>query len=1326
MHLDSAYHVTVASGLVYFGSSVDNRIYALDENSGQVRWTFFTGGPVRYAPTVAKDRVFAGSDDGHVYCLGAQDGKLLWKFRPGPSEEKLLGNGRIISVWPVRTSVLVDGEIAYCGAGVFPHDGIYICAVRVGDGSVIWKNDTVGDHSFELNYGGTTPQGYLLASKKSLYVPSGRAMPAVYDREDGKFLRFLPADGKTGGSWALLDQDQLIAGVDRAGAPVKVAFDGETGEKKGDAYAWFPGIDLVVTADVSYVLTDGGIVAINRTQYADTTAKAAETEALKRSLGTNFTDLRRKLRTADEATRESLLKQVEEVTARMQKVDQEIDKLKTTTLKWRFQHGGLNTFILAGETVFACGDKEVIGLDGRTGQKLWSAPVKGEALGCAAANGKVFVSTDKGPIYCFGSGGTVSPSPVKETIVSAPYANDARQSVCESAAERIVRETGVKKGYGLVLGCEEGRLAFELAKRTDLKLVVLEKNAGKVSRAREQLTKAGLYGSRVVVEPWDLSDLPDYFANLIVSEEMLMAGSISYSAEEMFRVLRPHGGIAYFGQPSGLPERTPVLPRNDLLAWAKSAAGPPPVVTDKDGFWVKLTRPGLVGEGTWTHLYGNPQNTASSQEQLIEGALGVLWYGEPGSQRMPERHARAAGPVSINGRLFIQGDEVVMGYDAYNGTELWQREIPGAVRVRVDVDGGNLSVNQDGLYVAAHDKCYRLDPATGATLQTFQVPPSEITEQPSATNPSADAARRWGYVAAVGDTLFGTTSVPLKAEYASLWKELAKDGKWELPKEMNKEFAEFYQMYFKSFLEKFPVPTQDAWAEMQRSGMFWRLMDQYPNWGSEKSPKLSLEQKMMVSDSLFAADVKSGGMKWVYRGQRIANTSPTFAEETVFLLEDSASPEQRQAALEAKRKLIQDKKYEEGSEASLSAEDADVRMVVALDAVTGKKRWERPLDITGCGGFRAGLAQHDGVLLCFGHFSNHDRELFRTGSLTWRRVTALDSRTGEVIWSKPLNYLRRPLILGDSILIEPRMCSLRTGEIRMRTHPITGEQTPWEFYRPGHGCSVTTASASHLFYRSYNTAYYDLKQDRGMSYFGALRSGCWVNFIAANGLLMIPESGSGCTCSFPLRTSVVMKTRNPKRGRDWTIYISQSPITPVKHFAINFGAPGDMRDDDGTIWFGYPRPNVAYGVKFNLNETLTPGMGFFARDFKGVKIEGTDKPWLFTSGCRGLQKCEIDLLGDAKEKQPGIYSLRLGFMAPEGDQPGQRMFDVKVQGQVVLKDFDVTQAAGAGRAVTKEIKGLKLENTLALELVPKAANPSEAQVPVLCYLQAIREDALVK
>jgi len=62
-------------------------------------------------------------------------------------------------------------------------------------------------------------------------------------------------------------------------------------------------------------------------------------------------------------------------------------------------------------------------------------------------------------------------------------------------------------------------------------------------------------------------------------------------------------------------------------------------------------------------------------------------------------------------------------------------------------------------------------------------------------------------------------------------------------------------------------------------------------------------------------------------------------------------------------------------------------------------------------------------------------------------------------------------------------------------------------------------------------------------------------------------------------------------------------------------------NNKGIIWFGYPRPEIETGLKFNINEDILDGIGFYSFDSKGVEIEGTDYSWLYTNGCAGFLKC---------------------------------------------------------------------------------------------------------
>ena len=198
LDFDRAHQLVVGQGKVFFGSSANHKVYALDAESGQELWSFFTGGPVRFAPAFwkspagnpAEDRVFVVSDDGRLYCLSATDGKLVWKRRPGPRNDCLLGNGQMISRWPARGGVMVKNDIVYFSAGMWPADGgIFIQACAAVDGRQVWLNDTCGSIKLGYGVGGVAPQGYMAAHGDLLFVDAGRAKAFTFDLQDGRLIR---------------------------------------------------------------------------------------------------------------------------------------------------------------------------------------------------------------------------------------------------------------------------------------------------------------------------------------------------------------------------------------------------------------------------------------------------------------------------------------------------------------------------------------------------------------------------------------------------------------------------------------------------------------------------------------------------------------------------------------------------------------------------------------------------------------------------------------------------------------------------------------------------------------------------------------------------------------------------------------------------------------------------------------------------------------------------------------------------------------------------------------------------------------------------------
>jgi outer membrane protein assembly factor BamB len=118
LQLDGKLSSPVVAGNRVYVSKVDaHTIYAIDASSGDVLWSYTTGGRVDSPPTIFKGRVLFGSADGYVYCLAAADGALIWRFRAAPMDRRMVAFEQVESVWPVHGSVLIQDDKVYCVAG---------------------------------------------------------------------------------------------------------------------------------------------------------------------------------------------------------------------------------------------------------------------------------------------------------------------------------------------------------------------------------------------------------------------------------------------------------------------------------------------------------------------------------------------------------------------------------------------------------------------------------------------------------------------------------------------------------------------------------------------------------------------------------------------------------------------------------------------------------------------------------------------------------------------------------------------------------------------------------------------------------------------------------------------------------------------------------------------------------------------------------------------------------------------------------------------------------------------------------------------------------
>jgi outer membrane protein assembly factor BamB len=1226
VNFDDAFQVAVANGLVYFGSSADHKVYALDVTTGRTQWEFFTGGPVRLAPTHWKGRLYFGSDDGFVYCLQASDGKLVWKLRGGTNPEKLLGNEKMISRWPIRTNVLVDRGIAYFGAGVFPHERVFLWAVNAKDGSLLWKNDTMSQAGADRSE--FTPQGYLLASKQRLFVPSGRALPVAFDRANGKRAfsssygwRGEQAGGLIGGTYALLADEQIYTGTQNH----LLTLD----QVKGKAgFGWFPGRRMAVAGEMAFMATGKEIMAMDRSAYAVASKK-------RNSLEYRLKSLRSDLRGA-KGDRVQLVQT--QIAAREKELQAHTKKKIEPSILWQVANDCDAELVVCSNLVIAGGQDKVTVLDCSTGKTVWQTQVDGKARGLALANGRIYVSTDTGRLYCYSTGDQQVTSPVDTGPhpITRPYARDELSPMYQAAAEAILMETGITKGYCLVLGAEQGRLACELARRSELRIVGIEPDANKVAAARSALSAAGLYGERVVIDQGSLDALPysNYFANLVVSDSLLLTGKIPGQQQSLVRHLKPWGGVICLGVPAqatAAGKKTyPYLLEQWLgkmgLGACKSSA--------TNGCWATLARGKLPGAGQWTHQYAESGNTACSDDLRVSGPLGLLWFGEPGPSPMVNRHNAAAAPLAVNGRLFIQGENTVMAYDSYNAVPLWKRDIPGAMRTRLKkAECGNLAASDDSFFVAVGETCLRLDAATGQTRATYRLP-----DLPK------DVYNKWGYLAYRNGIIYG--------------------------------------------------------SEMTSLG---------------------------VAKAVFAIDVESGDTLWKYQGRNIVQLTLAVGDGWIFFVDSSLTPDQRNALLQQDKSHLLRLSAIQTRQAEAAQKQKDVRLATMLDARTGGRLWAKAVDVTDCsqigiGGGELTAMYRDGVvLLCGANANGHYWRQFLAGEFSQRRLLALSAQTGDTLWSLDANYRHRPVIVGDTVVAEPWGYDLKTGQQKQRTHPLTGQETPWQFLRPGHHCGAISACPQMLMLRSGFTSYYDLREDSGIRHFSGHRLGCWVNAICADGLALAPEASAGCVCLFPIVCSVALEPRSDYQR--WGIYSASGSNLPVRHLAVNLGAPGDWRDDtNGTSWFAYPRPalpgdRAAMGFKFDVKIDHQAGGGYTAFNHESDTFDGIETSWLFASGVRGLQRCELPLR--SKNEKPAPYTVTLYFSRLNQGTNGNTDVDITLQGKKAVATADVEPTSNGDRiGLIRRYNNIHVTDNLIIELTPRGRRtPSRTSMPLVCGVE---------
>ncbi len=719
LHFDATYEPVIAGTTLYYGSSRNDSVTAVDLVTGEDRWRFFADGPVRFAPLVFGGKVYFAADDGSLYCLTADGGDLVWRFRAAPNGRHVIGNERLISVWPVRGGpVLVDGQIHFT-AGVWPFEGTFLYVVDTASGELVNSEpaNTAPQHDV-VTLNNMTPQGYLAANDTKLFIPQGRSIVGCRDRESGGFESFRYSTSRVTNYHVCTTGQWLFHGT--------VTFD-TTGKRQLGMSLRTP----VLGQDMVYAGEHGKVVAYDLTnpqeiERTDRRGKKSKVSVLTETWSVPNDQIRELPKTADYAT-------------------------------WLVANP-LVIDVKAGNRLYGHQGKLVFAIDLPAADKSatvsWKTEVDGTPTSMLVANGHLVVVTAAGRIHCFGA---TSVDPRKRRQDKRPVEASANWS---ERVATLLKQATPGDSYCVAMGIGSGGLISELVRQSDLRIVVVDPDEKRVQELRQRYDAAGLYGTRIVAHVGDPAEynLPPYMATVVVSEEPQRFGFTDKpeSLQQLFGCLRPYGGTAY-------------LPANDsqhasfakLVADVKLAKAE----VDRSGEYSLLTRSGaLPGSADWTHEYGDESNTLMSHDQLVKAPLGVLWFGGPSSDGnlFYNRHFWGPSMAVIGGRMFIQGPGKMTAVDVYTGRILWQIPLRDGDDYRPGrrgndfekhLSGFHFLVVEDSIYLVHEKSCLRLDPATGKQLAEFKLP---------------DPADDWGRIRVKDDLLITVVFRTLDADKEKL------------------------------------------------------------------------------------------------------------------------------------------------------------------------------------------------------------------------------------------------------------------------------------------------------------------------------------------------------------------------------------------------------------------------------------------------------------------------------------------------------------------------------------------------------------------------------
>jgi outer membrane protein assembly factor BamB len=594
----------------------------------------------------------------------------------------------------------------------------------------------------------------------------------------------------------------------------------------------------------------------------------------------------------------------------------------------------------------------------------------------------------------------------------------------------------------------------------------------------------------------------------------------------------------------------------------------------------------LPGSAPWNHQHGDIANSVKSNDSRVKLPLGILWFGGVSNTDVLPRHGHGPSQQVVSGRLILQGHTSLSARDVYTGRLLWHRDFGDLGTFDVYFDTTYENTPLDPKYNQVHI------PGANARGTNYVVTQDRVY---------LVIGNRCMILDASSGTDVGEIKLPQDAAgndrewgFIGVYRDVLLGGVG---------FAKYKERHSLEF-------DSDKLLKGSKAGFSSKSLDR------------------AASRALVGFDLNTGKQLWqveascsfwhngiVAGGNRIycLDRHPTIVEEAL------------------KRRGVT---------------DSVGNRILSIDYRTGDTLWEIRENIFGTW---LGYSEQYDLLLQAGARAS-DRLADEAG----KGMRVYHAADGSLKWAKDDLAYNGPCILHNQLIITNTNAysksagafDIRDGQQRMTKNPLTGQSTPWQITRT-YGCNKIIASENLLTFRSGAAGYYDLLTEAGTGNLGGFKSGCTSNLIVADGVLSAPDYTRTCSCAYQNQTSLGL-VHFPDMDT-WTINLTATTTPPdvmIDSIGVNLGAPGDRRDEHGTLWVEYP--NVA-GDPLPISVSLNQGAQLFQQH--SSTFADSPLPWVFASGATNVSEVRVRMLTqkpEAAKESSGKPSSEDGEPVNEG------------------------------------------------------------------------------